>query len=1361
LSGSDTIAEILGRSCYLRTTPISLSATVISNSSSSFLLSISIVGSPGTICALVDSGASSNFIDQRLADILPLQILPLPTPVFLSLFDGKPSSAGHISHSVDTQVSFADLSTQELRLLVTTLHPSAPIVLGLPWLRLTNPLIDWATLSITFPSGPKSELPPLTTALSCYISENALGYVPDVTSTTHTSELSQPTASTSVPFRDTIPATLRWPGMPFPSPDMIPGSCSTSDGSPGPALSSGDLLAEIDISGLPTVIASPSRAPLRPPESNDFPHHDPPSGIPAVSPIPNCSISPDIPDPVSPSTDFKSAPRMSIIGAAAFKTLLDQGHEVFYYYMAPYTPSLEEQLRATGRGPAPTSKLYQEPLPTDEDELLRKVVPPEYQDFADVFSKSKAEVLPPHRAYDHSIPIEDDSQPPHGPIYPMSQTELQAVREYLEDMLGKGFIRSSSSPAGAPVLFAKKKDGGLRFCIDYRGLNRITRKNRYPLPLIGNLIDQLRQATVYTKLDLRAGYNNVRITPGEEWKTAFRTRYGSFEYLVMPFGLTNAPATFQHFMNDVFRDMVDIFVVVYLDDILIYSIDKKQHQEHVRRVLQRLREYDLHAKPEKCIFYCESVEFLGFIVSPTGVAMDPAKTQAIRDWPIPDNLRELQSFLGFCNFYRRFINSYSDITIPLIRLTRKDAPYVWSSNCNDGFNVLKAAFETAPILTHFDPDSPIIVEVDASDYAVAAILSQITPDDGDIHPIAFHSRSMAPAELNYEIYDKELLAIFEAFRTWRNYLEGATHVIIVLSDHKNLEYFTTTKQLTRRQARWAEFLCGFKFNIKYRPGKLGAKPDALTRRGDVYPKGGDEAYALANPQNFQSVFRTEQLLAAIILDSASVIIAIRHALKDDTFAQERIDILKESPPEHPTKEHPWSLSSDETLLLHRGRFYVPDVEEIRMDILRFNHDHFTAGHPGIHKTVVNIQRHFYWPKLRTTVTQYIRSCTPCRLGKGSHHKPYGPLRYLAIPEQPWTSISMDLIEGLPTSDGYDTILVIVCRMTKMGIFIPTYGTATAEEIAMLFFRFIFSKHGVPMDIVSDRGKHFISRFWQSLCTMLKIKANLSTAYHPETDGQTERVNQILEIFLRMYINYLQDDWAHLLPVAEFAYNNTVHSATSMTPFFANKGYHPKLDISIEAVPSESAHTLIADIEDLHKHLRAELAKTHVQYEAATANRRIPIPDFPIGSKVFLDASNIRTQRPTKKLDHKNLGPYPILAHVSSHAVRLGLPLGLRGIHPVFHVSLLEPETPNPFPSRVQDPPPPVLVDGAPEFEVEEIVDSKIDRRRKDGLMYRVRWKGYDDNAESLTWEIAANLSNAPDLIADFHARYPDKPRPPS
>ena len=415
-----------------------------------------------------------------------------------------------------------------------------------------------------------------------------------------------------------------------------------------------------------------------------------------------------------------------------------------------------------------------------------------------------------------------------GTLYSLSLVELSTLWTFINENLTTGFICPTTSSHAAPVLFIKKKDGLLRLCIDFRGLNKITKKDRYPLPLISDLLDSPSQAKVYSKINLWHAYHLVQIALGNEWKTTFHTRYGSYKWLVMPFGLTNTPAAFQCFVNTIFADMLDVCVIVYLDDILIYSKDMESHQQHVQEVLHHLLLNGLFAKLEKCEFHSDSVEYLGYHLSPDGLTMSPDKIQTISDWPEPRKVKDIQSFQGFANFYRRFIFNYLDIVVPLTRLTRKDAPWNFSEDCRRSFNALKHTFTTAPILTHFIPDTPIIMETDASDYAVAGILS-ITCADGEIRPVTYYSRTLTAPELNYNTHDKELLAIFEAFWNWRHYLEGSASPIDVVMDHKNLEYFSTSKVLSCRQAQWSEFLSQFNLVIRFRPGKLGAKPDALTR----------------------------------------------------------------------------------------------------------------------------------------------------------------------------------------------------------------------------------------------------------------------------------------------------------------------------------------------------------------------------------------------------------------------------------------------------------------------------------------------------------------------------------------------------
>jgi hypothetical protein len=416
----------------------------------------------------------------------------------------------------------------------------------------------------------------------------------------------------------------------------------------------------------------------------------------------------------------------------------------------------------------------------------------------------------------------------------MSINELKVLRKYLRENLAKGFIRPSSSPVSSPVIFVKKPGGGLRFCVDYRKLNEITIKNRYPLPLIQETLDRLSQAKYYTKLDIISAFNRIRIAEGHEHLTAFRTREGLFEYLVMPFGLTNAPATFQHHVNDVLRPYLDIFCTAFIDDVLIYSDNLEDHKKHVRLVLETLREAGLYLDIDKCEFHKTEVKYLGLVISTDGVKMDPEKVSAILNWEAPKNVTDIRAFLGFANFYRRFIDGFSTIVSPLVRLTRKNVQFDWDHDCQESFDRLKTAFTTAPVLRHFDPQLPCVVEADSSDYCTGGILSQ-EDTEGVLRPVAYFSRRLAPAECNYEIYDKELLAIIRCFEEWRPELEGAAFPVKVLSAHKNLQYFCTTKQLSHRQARWSEYLSRFNFKIIYRPGSQGQKPASLTRRTQDQP----------------------------------------------------------------------------------------------------------------------------------------------------------------------------------------------------------------------------------------------------------------------------------------------------------------------------------------------------------------------------------------------------------------------------------------------------------------------------------------------------------------------------------------------
>lgn len=972
-----------------------------------------------------------------------------------------------------------------------------------------------------------------------------------------------------------------------------------------------------------------------------------------------------------------------------------------------------------------------------------------YAEFESVFEDREAGTLPPHRSCDHTIPLEPGAKAPFGPLYTLSQKELEALKEYLDENLEKGFIRRSESPAGAPVLFVPKKDGGLRLCVDYRALNSITVKNRCPLPLISETLDRLRTAKYFTKLDLKGAYNLIRIAEGDEWKTAFRTRYGHFEYTVMPFGLTNAPATFQAFLNDVLREFLDSFVVIYLDDILIYSETLEEHHEHVRNVLRRLRDAELQVKLEKCQFHVQKVEFLGYVISPDGISMDPAKVEAIVSWPTPKSVRDIQVFIGFANFYRRFVKNFSAIAGPMTRLLKKTVPFDWNPYSQESFSILKKAFSSDPVLGHFDPEKPCYLEPDASKAALGAVCSQ-PGADGVLRPIAYYSRSLTAPERNYHVHDTELLAAIEGLEHWRHYFAYSQFPATILTDHKNLEYFASKRMLSPRQVRYAERLSKFNISIVYRPGVQNGAADALSRMHQPNEGEGDgDTYAaiLPKPKLATGTDREPLSLATTSADE-DLTTRIKAAYDEDESTSSLIeDLIRE-------KDYNPDYSWDEGLLFYKGRVVVPNKDDLKKDILVLCHDNLLAGHFGTHKTFELVNRTYHWPGLRRYVKTFVTSCDTCQRNKTAQHKPYGLLQPLPVPELPWSSISMDFIVQLPQSKGYTAILVVVDRLTKMAHFIPTNDNVDAPTTVELFVNRIVSAHGLPDDIVTDRGSVFTASFTRALMEHLGITQNLSSAFHPQTDGQTERTNATLEQYLRCFSNHQQDDWAEHLPLAEFCYNNTEHSSTHQTPFFALHGYHPRFNVQVPRTTSsnpiaqERLKMLKQVQEDIQFHIKAAQETQEHYY-----NQRVePQPALRPGDRVWLLRKHIKTTRPSTKLDAKKLGPFKILQAVGTRSFKLELPTSMSRLHPVFHVSLLEPYHENTIPDRVAPPPPPVEIDGEMEWEVEAILDSK---RQRNKVVYLVEWKGYPQK----TWEPPENVENAPDLVAAFHARYPDKPRP--
>jgi hypothetical protein len=1029
-----------------------------------------------------------------------------------------------------------------------------------------------------------------------------------------------------------------------------------------------------------------------------------------------------------------------------------------------------------------------EALKQEGDEIAIQL-PEALRDFVDVFSPKKADQLPPHRSYDHEIRLNSDKKLPFGRIYSMSREELQTLRAWLDENLAKGFIRPSSSHVTSPVLFVKKPGGGLRLCMDYRALNDISVKDRYPLPLIKETLNNLEGMKHFTKIDIISAFNNVRMKKGHEHLTAFLTRFGLFESLVMPFGLTGAPATFQRFINDALREYLDQFCSAYLDDILIYSRTKEEHTVHVRQVLERLRKAGLFAKLSKCEFFVTETKFLGLIVGRDGFKMDPEKVKTILEWKTPRSATDVLRFNGFCNFYRRFIRDYSKIVTPLINLTKKNAPFNWTRACEDSFQLLKNTVASAPVLKPFDWTKEAIIETDASDFVSAGVLSQHN-DEGVLCPVAFFSKKHSSVECNYEIYDKELLAIIRCFEEWRPEVEGSEIPIKVLSDHRNLEYFMSTKMLNRRQARWSEFLSRFNFKINYRPGKQGEKPDALTRRSEDLPKDGDErlehqSRTILKRENFETQERPPT--PPQTLEPIQKKVKFAEPISDHDSPSKELNALTPEPDSTPSIEdmlrreslqdenvqsvihaveqkktrHPFLQLAQcvvrEGLLYYRDKIYVPESEDLRIQILRQHHDNPSAGHPGRAKTFELLSRSYYWKGMNTDVRRYVKNCRMCGRTKPRHDRHQGLLQPLPIPDRPWRDISVDFITHLPLSNGFDAILVVVDRLTKMRHYVPCHMTDGAEEAARLFIREIYRLHGAPTTIVSDRDIRFVNSFWKHLSNRLQLAMRLTVAARAQGDGQTERMNAVLEQFLRAYVSYLQDDWVDWLPLAEFSANSLSSETTGITPFFANYGFHPRLGIEPYEVPdmpaARRADTFADHMSTILEFLREQTLLAQARYEDSANRSRSTAPKFEVNQLVWLNAKNIKTLRPRKKLDWKNLGPFPIAEVLGPYTYRLDLPPSLT-IHDVFNVDQLYLADDNPLPGQIVEPPPPVLVEQTPEYEVTEVLDC---RRKGRGFQYLVRWTGYDDP----TFESARIIfEDVPELVHNFHRRYRDKPLPP-
>ncbi|KAK8623622.1 hypothetical protein V6N13_064989 [Hibiscus sabdariffa] len=809
--------------------------------------------------------------------------------------------------------------------------------------------------------------------------------------------------------------------------------------------------------------------------------------------------------------------------------------------------------------------------------------------------------LPPDRDVEFEIETYPSSAPVSMAPYRMAPKELKELKVQLQELLDRGFIRPSTSPWGAPVLFVKKKDGSLRLCIDYRKLNKLTVKNKYPLPRIDDLFDQFQGATVFSKIDLRSGYYQLKVKDSDVAKTAIRTRYGHYEFLVMPFGLTNAPAAFMDMMNRVFRPYLDQFVT--------------------------LRDHRLYAKLSKCEFWLKKITFLGHVVSAEGIQVDPGKIEAIVSWKQPKNVSEIWSFLGLAGYYRRFVEGFSIIAAPLTKLLKKDVPFVWTEAQRDSFEKLKEALTQAPVLVQPESGKDFAVYSDASHSGLGCVLMQ----EGRV--IAYASRQLRPHELNYPTHDLELADVVFALKIWRHYLYGER--CYIYTDHKSLKYLLTQKELNLRQRRWLELLKDYDCQIEYHPGKANVVADALSRKAITDLRSLFARMSLYDDGSLLAELQVKPTLAAKIRAKQ---------LQDSSL----LPVIKQV--EQGTTEV-YSIDQD-GVLCFRGRYCVPDDDQLKQTILREAHSSPYAMHPGGDKMYQNLKERYRWAGMKKDISDYVARCLTCQQVKAEHQHPSGLLQPIRIPEWKWDRITMDFVTGLPlTPSKKDSVWVIVDRLTKSAHFIPVRTNYTVDKLAKLYISEIVRLHGVPLSIITDRDPKLTSRFWQALHDALGTSLNFSTAFHPQTDGQSERVIQILEDILRGCVIDFRGSWEDFLPLAEFAYNNSYQASIRMAPYEALYGRRCRTPICWTELYDRKilGPELIQETEDTIRLIRDRL-KQAFDRQKSYADRRWKDIEFAVGDQVFLKVSPwkkvLRFGR-KGKLSPRFIGPYRILERVGT------------------------------------------------------------------------------------------------------------------
>ena len=825
----------------------------------------------------------------------------------------------------------------------------------------------------------------------------------------------------------------------------------------------------------------------------------------------------------------------------------------------------------------------------------------------------------------HTIPLVSEI-PIKQRAYRVPYAQQEVVRKLVKDMEDNDIIRKSSSPWTSPVVMVKKKDGSLRFCVDFRKLNEATRKDTYPLPRIDEMLDKLGRSTIFTTLDLQSGYWQIEVEEEDKPKTAFSTGNDLWEFNVLPFGLTGAPATFQRCMNFILMDTTH--AMVYIDDIIVFSETFEEHLEDLREVLDRLLQANMKIKPTKCEFAKRQVKFLGHQVSAEGIQPDPSNIEKVKNFPLPRTAKEIQQFLGLASYYRRFIKNFAHIAAPLHELVRKEIDFEWTPGRTEAFNILKERLINPPILRYPDFENDFLLMTDASGFAIGAVLGQ-KDDKGTEGVIAFASRSLKTHEKNYSTIEREALAIVFATKQFRHYIW--MRKVILLTDQRPLVWLMKHKDSSSRLIRWALQLQEYNIEIHYRAGKANGNADCLSRIG------GEEPLCVAAMSHRIDNDQSE--------------------LKRSQEADDEILRLKEMAVNRKAKG-----KEKGQYVMDQGILYYRDVSddllvipaELRAEILLTYHDGALGGHLSKRKTYGRIRRKYFWPGMEDDVKEWIKRCQLCATRRDTGVRTKVPLKPIPPPLAPMELTAMDVLGPLPLSRlGNKYIIVFSDYFTRWVEAYPMIDQK-AETIAQIFVEKIVFRYGVPRKLLTDQGTNFLSDLLNSISKIFEITRIHTSPYHPQTDGLVERFNRTLAGMLSTYTNKDQDDWDVHIPYCLFAYRNAPHATTGETPFYLMYLRHSGMPEDIKWIAPQAQYLDVPD----YKITMMERMKTAwdkagltMKYQQETMkeeyDRKTKDHKFEIGDRVLIHHP-FTEKGLSHKLKRPYKGPYRVLQVTSTN-----------------------------------------------------------------------------------------------------------------